>query len=189
MSDLNTHHLWRTYQEYYGEEENLKKFDRIFEDKRILVPKTQEAEDDRETQVIKANQRFKWIFTESKKIFPANEILSDLSLFFHLGSRTFLYDDGISTKFVVATQLYYKTIENLGTEIHNDWKKRCEDMTDIGCFGLTELAHGSNARGILTTATYDKEKKEFVINTPCDEAMKFWIGGAAKTSNTAAIFA
>jgi acyl-CoA oxidase len=51
------------------------------------------------------------------------------------------------------------------------------------------LGHGSNARGILTTAHYDKTTKEFIINTPCDEAMKFWIGGAAKTSNISVIFA
>jgi len=54
---------------------------------------------------------------------------------------------------------------------------------------LTELAHGSNARGILTTAHYDKVTKEFVINTPSEEAMKFWIGGAAKTANISVIFA
>lgn len=44
-------------------------------------------------------------------------------------------------------------------------------------------------RGIKTTATYDKETKEFVLNTPSPDAMKFWIGGAAKTSNTSAVFA
>jgi acyl-CoA oxidase len=54
---------------------------------------------------------------------------------------------------------------------------------------LTELGHGSNAKGILTTAHYDKQTQEFIINTPCDEAMKFWIGGAAKTSNISVIFA
>ena len=86
-------------------------------------------------------------------------------------------------------QLYYKTLENLGTDLHNDWKRRCEAMTDLGCFGLTELAHGSNVRGIMTTAHYDHSRREFIINTPCDEAMKFWIGGASKTANTSVIFA
>ena len=60
---------------------------------------------------------------------------------------------------------------------------------DIGCFGLTELGHGSNVKGIDTTAHYDKETKEFIIHTPNDGAMKFWIGGAAKTSNMSVIFA
>ncbi len=83
----------------------------------------------------------------------------------------------------------YKTIENLGTDAHAAWKKRLETGEDVGCFALTELAHGSNVRGILTTAEYDKETREFIINTPCKEAMKFWIGGAAKTSNTCVAFA
>ena len=54
---------------------------------------------------------------------------------------------------------------------------------------MTELGHGSNVRGILTTATYDHKSKEFILNTPCKEAMKFWIGGAAKFANTSCVFA
>ena len=77
----------------------------------------------------------------------------------------------------------------MGTEIHDEWKKNCENGVDIGCFGLTELAHGSDVRGILTTATYDHSTEEFVIHTPNKLAMKFWIGGAAKTSNVSCIFA
>lgn len=64
-----------------------------------------------------------------------------------------------------------------------------EKGLDRSCFALTELGHGSNVRGILTTATYDKDAKEFVLNSPCKEAMKFWIGGAGKTSNTSVVFA
>lgn len=45
---------------------------------------------------------------------------------------------------------------------------------------MTELGHGSNVMGIETTAVYDEESGEFVINTPCDTASKFWIGGAAQ---------
>ena len=54
---------------------------------------------------------------------------------------------------------------------------------------MTELGHGSNARGIQTTAHYDKKTKEFIINTPNDLAMKFWIGGASKTANMCSVFA
>lgn len=54
---------------------------------------------------------------------------------------------------------------------------------------MTELGHGSNVKGILTTANYDHKVKEFVINSPCKEAMKFWIGGAAKTSNSSVVWA
>lgn len=54
---------------------------------------------------------------------------------------------------------------------------------------MTELGHGSNVRGIQTTATYDKKTHEFVLNTPEYKAMKFWIGGAGKSSNTSSVFA
>lgn len=59
----------------------------------------------------------------------------------------------------------------------------------MGCFALTELGHGSNVRSILTTAHYDKTKEEFIINTPNEMAMKFWIGGASKTATIATVFA
>jgi len=41
----------------------------------------------------------------------------------------------------------------------------------------------------MTTAIYDHENREFIINTPDPKSMKFWIGGAAKTSNVACVFA
>ena len=92
-------------------------------------------------------------------------------------------------KLTVNLCLMYKTIDNLGTEEHVEFKRKLESGEDSGCFALTELAHGSNVRGIQTTATYDHEAKEFIINTPCKEAMKFWIGGAGKTSNICVCFA
>lgn len=49
----------------------------------------------------------------------------------------------------------------------------------IGCFGMTELAHGSNVAMLETTSTFDLESDEFVINTPNVSATKWWIGGAS----------
>lgn len=34
-------------------------------------------------------------------------------------------------------------------------------------------------RGIETVTTYDPSAREFIINTPCESAQKYWIGGAA----------
>jgi acyl-CoA oxidase len=58
-----------------------------------------------------------------------------------------------------------------------------------GCFCMTELAHGSNVAGLLTTATLDSNTDEFVIHTPDLSATKWWIGGAAETATHGAVFA
>ena len=62
-------------------------------------------------------------------------------------------------------------------------------MKDLGCYALTELGHGSNVRGIQTTAHYDIEAQEFVINTPDDIAQKFWVGGLGKSAFRAVVYA
>ncbi|KAJ3158477.1 fatty-acyl coenzyme A oxidase [Irineochytrium annulatum] len=59
----------------------------------------------------------------------------------------------------------------------------------IGCFGMTELGHGSNVAGIETIATFDEAADEFVIHTPSLTATKWWIGGAAQTATHCAVFA
>ena len=59
----------------------------------------------------------------------------------------------------------------------------------VGCYAQTELGHGSNVRGIQTTATYDAATEEFVIDTPQVTAAKWWPGSLGKTANTAIVIA
>lgn len=54
---------------------------------------------------------------------------------------------------------------------------------------MTELGHGSNVAGLETTATFDHDNDEFVINTPHLGATKWWIGGAAHTATHTVCFA
>lgn len=101
----------------------------------------------------------------------------------------YMYNQGVSTKYTVNLVLFYMTVKALGTEIHEKFKESIQFSRDLGCFALTELSHGSNVRGIQTTATYDQATDEFIINTPNDLAMKFWIGGAGKSATISAVFA
>ena len=41
----------------------------------------------------------------------------------------------------------------------------------------------------MTSAHYDKKTDEFIINTPSDLAMKFWIGAAADVANMSIVYA
>mmetsp|Transcript_20050 Transcript_20050/g.30821 ORF Transcript_20050/g.30821 Transcript_20050/m.30821 type:complete len:194 (-) Transcript_20050:260-841(-) len=62
-------------------------------------------------------------------------------------------------------------------------------MDIMTCYAQTEIGHGSDVSGLLTTATYDSKTDEFVIDTPCMEATKWWPGDMGRMSNVALVFA
>jgi acyl-CoA oxidase len=99
-------------------------------------------------------------------------------------------DLSLMVKAGVQWGLFGGAIENLGTERHHEkYVRRIIDLDLLGCFAMTETGHGSDVQSLETTATYDPNTGEFVINSPTPTARKDYIGGAAETARVAAVFA
>jgi len=89
-------------------------------------------------------------------------------------------DPAMATKMTVQFNLFGGTVLKLGTDRHHDkLLEGIDSLTDVGCFGLTELGYGNNAVQMETTATYDPETDEFIVNTPNPLAQKYWITNGA----------
>ncbi|MDP5230625.1 MAG: acyl-CoA dehydrogenase family protein [Cellulophaga sp.] len=101
-----------------------------------------------------------------------------------------MYVDGsLTIKFGVQFGLFGGSIQKLGTKYHHDkYLTDAGSATLLGCFAMTETGHGSNVRGIKTTATYDKENDCIVIHTPGKNDNKEYIGNALD-SKMASVFA
>jgi acyl-CoA oxidase len=99
-------------------------------------------------------------------------------------------DLSLMVKAGVQWGLFGGAIENLGTERHHQaYVKKLIDLDLLGCFAMTETGHGSDVQALETTATYDAETGEFVIDSPTRTSRKDYIGGAAETARVAAVFA
>ncbi|OLY80185.1 Peroxisomal acyl-coenzyme A oxidase 1, partial [Smittium mucronatum] len=59
----------------------------------------------------------------------------------------------------------------------------------IGCYAQTEIGHGSNVRGLETTATFIPETDEFEINSPTITSSKWWIGSLGIAATHACVMA
>lgn len=101
-----------------------------------------------------------------------------------------MYIDGsLAVKFGVQFGLFGGSIEKLGTKKHHDQYLTATGKTQLlGCFAMTETGHGSNVRGVKTTATYDKATDSLIIHTPGENDNKEYIGNALH-STMASVFA
>jgi acyl-CoA oxidase len=103
--------------------------------------------------------------------------------------ETLAYHDlSLTIKFGVQFGLWGGAVYNLGTKKHHDAYLRDTGTLALpGCFAMTETGHGSNVRGLETTAVYDPDTKELIVHSPSIAAGKEYIGNAMH-SQMAAVF-
>ncbi len=114
----------------------------------------------------------------------------DMRSYFAIMETLSYHDLSLVVKFGVQFGLWGMSVYFLGTEKHH--KKYLKSIGTLelpGCFAMTETGHGSNVRGIETTATYNHQHKTFVIHTPHEQARKEYIGNAALHGQMATVFA
>ncbi|MGY6741359.1 MAG: acyl-CoA dehydrogenase family protein [Cecembia sp.] len=115
---------------------------------------------------------------------------NDMEGYFTIMETLSYHDLSTVIKFGVQFGLWGMSVYFLGTEKHH--QKYLKDIGSLqlpGCFAMTETGHGSNVRGLETTATYDHQSKTFVIHTPNESARKEYIGNAALHGRMATVFA
>jgi acyl-CoA oxidase len=114
----------------------------------------------------------------------------DIEGYFAIMETLSYHDLSLVIKFGVQFGLWGMSILSLGTEKH--YKKYLKDVGTLelpGCFAMTETHHGSNVKGLQTTATYNHNDRTFTINTPEKYARKEYIGNAANHGEMATVFA
>lgn len=94
------------------------------------------------------------------------------------------------TPYGLHASMFLKTLEEQGTPAqHKLFLEPARRYEFIGCYAQTELGHGSNVRGLETTATWNPEDKTFTLHSPHLTASKWWIGSLGKAANHAVVVA
>ncbi|UPT65465.1 MAG: acyl-CoA dehydrogenase family protein [Sphingobacteriales bacterium JAD_PAG50586_3] len=147
------------------------------------------------------------VITYREKVFEWCKILADENLgnmaypkeyggdgdfagYFAVMETLSYHDLSLVIKFGVQFGLWGISVQLLGTEKHA--AKYLRDIGTLklpGCFAMTETNHGSNVKGLETTATYNHATQTFTIHTPHKNAQKEYIGNAAMHGQMATVFA
>lgn len=86
--------------------------------------------------------------------------------------------------------IFYATLLGQGTDEQiKQYAVPAVTCKITGAYVQTEMGHGSNVRGLRTTATYDREAQQFVLNTPTLRSIKWWPGTIGRVATHAVVYA
>jgi acyl-CoA oxidase len=90
----------------------------------------------------------------------------------------------------LQSSMFATTVREQGSdEQQRYWMPLIDEYRIIGCYGQTELGHGSNVKGLECKATYDARTREFIIHSPTLTAAKWWNGSLGRTATHAIVVA
>ena len=99
----------------------------------------------------------------------------DPSLFNALGYEIGFFDFNLMMRFGLQFGFLLRAVSRLGAGHQSPWLDKLAKMEKSACLAMTEAAHGSNVRGLQTTATYHKEQQIFLLHTPGPQAAKEYV--------------
>lgn len=124
-----------------------------------------------------------------QQFFGLQEYIERPHLILAVSQAFFSYDCSSAIKYSLAQGMFPSTILSMGKgQVQKSYIDKIINAEILGAFALTEISHGTNARGMRTEVTYDPETKEFIVHSPDFEAAKCWVGNLGKTSTHAIVY-
>ena len=95
-----------------------------------------------------------------------------------------------TTPFFLHDDVFVPTIMNqASSEQVSEWLPKVMSYEWIGSYSQTEIAHGSNVRGLQTIARYMPAEDCFDVHTPSIGAVKYWPGCLGLLSTHTVLYA
>ncbi|CAO3618555.1 unnamed protein product [Cunninghamella echinulata] len=143
--------------------------------------------------VIQPPRNFLELSREEMREFTMGQICRIIQLFlsgkydreqaYQIAIAVNMYNESFSMRFFVHDSLFRNVVNMLGNKEQQDkWNDDIDNYRIFGCFAMTELGHSSALRELETTATFDPNTDEFIIDSPTLTSTKWYIGAACSTA-------